>query len=45
MTEVGYVALPETELQQTRDQWEAAKAGDESAVDARAWAGEGVGAE
>ncbi len=43
VTEVGYVALPETELQQTRDQWEAAKAGDESAIDARAWAGEDVG--
>jgi len=42
VTEVGYVGLPAEELQQTRDQWAAAKAGDESATDARAWAGEDV---
>ncbi len=38
VTEVGYVALPDDELEQTRAQWEAAKAGDESALDARTWA-------
>jgi phosphate transport system substrate-binding protein len=38
VAEVGYVALPDDELAQTQAQWEAAKAGDESAVNARTWA-------
>ena len=37
VAETGYVNLPAEELQATRDQWEAAKAGDESAVNARTW--------
>lgn len=37
VAETGYVDLPAEELQATRDQWEAAKAGDESAIDARTW--------
>jgi len=37
VAETGYVDLPAEELQATRDQWEAAKAGDESAVNARTW--------
>jgi phosphate transport system substrate-binding protein len=43
VTEVGYVALPDNELEQTREQWELAKAGDESALNARTFAvGEGA---
>lgn len=37
VAETGYVDLPAEELQATRDQWEAAKAGDESALNARTW--------
>ena len=43
VTEVGYVALPDSELEQTRQQWELAKAGDDSALNARTFAvGEGA---
>jgi phosphate transport system substrate-binding protein len=38
VAETGYVPLPDAELEQTRAQWEAAKAGDQSAVNARSWA-------
>lgn len=42
VTEVGYVAMPDNELEQTREQWELAKAGDPSAVNGRTFAvGEG----
>ena len=37
VTETDYVMLPAEELEATRAQWEAAKAGDESAVNARTW--------
>ena len=37
VTETDYVMLPDEELEATRAQWEAAKAGDESAVNARTW--------
>ncbi|MGD8684362.1 MAG: substrate-binding domain-containing protein, partial [Chloroflexota bacterium] len=38
VVERDYVPLPAEELEQTRAQWDAAKAGDESALNARTWA-------
>jgi phosphate transport system substrate-binding protein len=38
VVETDYVPLSADELEQTRAQWEAAKAGDESALNARTWA-------
>lgn len=38
VTDAGYVSLPEAELAATQEQWELAKAGDESALNARTFA-------
>ena len=38
VVEAGYVSLPDAELALTQEQWEAAKAGDESALNARTFA-------
>ena len=38
VVDAGYVSLPDAELALTQEQWEAAKAGDESALNARTFA-------
>ena len=38
VVEAGYVSLPDAELALTQEQWDAAKAGDESALNARTFA-------